>query len=293
MIKTRYCVLWMPCTIHSKLFLREIANPQELHDCSDEEEKSIEDKLVIKISNNSTNFHIKVENGKGEDTDFSFDLELIDCSRNGLFLYKYEHNDESPLFHEGKFPPVIYHKIKEYYHEHENNNKKNADGNLMPFDSDDIVNIKEDNNSALLWYLEQYERVFITYHENIKTFYEDFHEKIARRRSYYINSTPAIKIIDDLYFNAIGEMTYYNCLYNSVYNQNFTLGNREEDERNRSLRQKVFNIQNTITRIEWIRNKANAIYQQRVTDKSLKLAIWGVIAGIVGVLVGFASFIFF
>ena len=290
MIKTRYCVLWMPCTVHSSLSLRNIKSPQILLDCSDNEEKDKRDKVVVKISSDGDDFNIEVENGEGEKTAYSFSLKYIDNSRNGLFLYSYEHNEESPLFKEGKFPPVVYHKIKEYYHEHENINKKDADASLMPFVSDNEVNIKEENNAALLWYLEQYERVFMAYHEQVKELYRKIHETPAER-SNYISSTPTMNKIEEIYLNAIGEMTYYNSLYNSVYNLKFTLENREEDERNRSLRQKVFNIQNTITRIKWIKDKANTEYQQQVTDKSMFLAIRGVAVGIIGIIVGVVGII--
>ncbi len=289
-----YCVLWMPCSLHGIHDIIDKDKVISITDFSDNMEKSPEEKLFIDISLiNTEDFRITVRNCYKELTEYSFDFVLDSKSRNGLHQYTFERNTKSPLFRNDTFPPAIYHKLKEFYHEHEFFNDESADGNLRVFVNKNWkkVNISEINNPALLFYLSQYEIIFNTYKTRIKKISNSFLCK-SNSKNDFITRGKHIRTIENLYINAKGEELYFNALYNSIYNITFSLAHNNENHKKE--RQCYFNIKNTIESINHLHMKVQTEWQHTVTEKSIEYSVksinigWaGFVIGIIGIIAGF------
>ncbi|MBR3883928.1 MAG: hypothetical protein IKJ31_04135 [Bacteroidaceae bacterium] len=295
-IKESYCVLWMPCSSHGIHNILDKDKVIKINDFSDGMEKSIDEKLFIEISlinEDREDFRIIVKDGNGAPTEYSFDFLLDSKSGNGLHQYKFLRKIESPLFRNNTFPPAIYHKLKEFYHNHEFNNDQSADGNLRVYVNDkwEKINLNATNNPALLFYLTQYEIIFDTYKTRIKEISNKFFDKSDSKND-FVTRGKHIRTIEGLYLNAKGEELYFNALYNSIYNERFSLAHNNEEYK--VERQCCFNIKNTIESINHLQMKALAEWQHTVTEKSIKYSLKGIqigwagfVIGILGIIIGY------
>jgi len=276
----------MPCTTYGIHNLIESTKEINISDFSDGMESCKEDKLTIKIKPlGDDNFRIIVGNDSQEFEEYSFDLLIEDKKENGLYQYRFIRNTDSPLFKKDIFPAAIYHKLKDYYHIHEVNKGNSADAYLQAFVNDnwEKTDLSADNNSALLFYLEQYEIIFKTYYIRIKKYYSIFKSKQTKKTDFKSRSTCMINI-DNMFSSAKIEESYFNTLKNSINNKHFSSKNYILSEIKK--RHTYLNTINYINKVSNIHNESHLLWEQNVTSKNVKYALIGTYVGILGVIAG-------
>jgi hypothetical protein len=228
------CVFWYPRTYHGVIERRSNIPDKITKTLSDI--PGLEYKIILtNEKTNEENEHgicrenIKVEIlGGGVYTVAKFILIQKQASRNGLVLYEYdEHLLDNLLLQEidrQAFWSAIYHYSKEFYHKHEFHDEE-TDSILLPY-MNGCNNIQEDNNEALLHYLNCYEKKFHNYQNYSKDILNRVEELFAKARFKTLREcTP---IWDDFFYRIKGSYIYYKTLAGSKY---FLPANQEEFHR--------------------------------------------------------------
>lgn len=202
-------------------------------------------------------------------------LIYIDESRNGMIHYSYEDailQDSDFRFTCTTFPEVVYHIIKEFYHEHNFHESEN-DSSLKPYvcHCSDDFKFKAPNNKALLHYLKCYEKVLQGMVAQSKMWMN-----ILRKKDLSSN-TKVFVAIPKLCLMARGYDAYLSTLYNSRYNTWCRLEHIPEQEevtegceRKIELRQIAFNIENSIKYFRALEYEFDLTYQQKNTEAVIK-----------------------
>lgn len=320
----RYCVFWIPTIYHSDITILN-ADPQT-KDISDGIGK--QHNVVVHLNQKNHNLTIESIPIEGETT--AINLKCEEYCRNGLFSYSYEYDDtvKEQVFLEGNIPNAIYHMVKGFYHQHKYHKSTN-DSVLDAFVSPKKINIKEDDNEALLFYLEQYELKFKTSILDIEDRYKFLEEADKDPSNKAINLQKRLEL-DEFISNILGEAIYYRTLLESKYNKSFkysTSHNTNQcDNPHCNLYKKALNIRNSLSHISLMQKKNFSNYQRdvfkinvisheksqeilsesqkqlqesstilkegdRVSKLSLKLGRWGLIIGILGGVISIISFI--
>lgn len=319
-----YCVFWIPTIYHTDV---TILNP-------DPQTKDISDKMGkqhnVTVSLNQQNHNLTIKSVPAEGEEAVINLKCEDHCRNGLFSYSYEYDDniKEQIFLQGNIPNAIYHMVKGFYHQHKYHKSTN-DSVLDAFVYPEKINIKDDDNKALIFYLEQYESKFQTSIWDIEDKYRFLEEEDKTDENRLINLQKRLEL-DEFICNILGEAIYYRTLLESKYNKSFryTPPQAIEGEKNpnHDLYKKALNVRNSLSHITLMQKKNFANYQrdvfkinvisheksQNIITKSqdiltnsqeiltkgerdsklgLKLGRWGLITGIIGGVISIISFI--
>lgn len=234
--------------------------------------------IQIDISKDKGCSYSKVE-------EYSVTLIQEEPSHNGMVPYIIDAaRADNPFFVDKngdlKFPCAIYHRIKEFYHNHNFHKSDDGDSMIPPFVSREKVDIKAPDNAALLHYLEEYEKKFI----NGFSYLEHYFNKLCNSG---FMSKPLFFIgWDDhtsFYMLAMrlkGDKAYFNTLCSSCYNSCFKMRDSLEDDA-KEYRRKYFNIHNIIESIDAMEDRVNSRFSMSVARISFWIAIFAVVLSIV------------
>lgn len=167
--------------------------------------------------------------GYKKEVDRSLKLTCVGASRNGLVQFSYKIPDNfnprkytHPLIDKNKkITHAVYHAIKDIFHEHIFH-KTEKDSIIDPYASGKKINIKSDDNPALLYYLGQFETILA---DSIDQMHTTVNE-IAQWRSIDNGEglPQALILSRDLLercVKALGFGVYYQALCYSKYNLSF------------------------------------------------------------------------
>lgn len=216
-----FYVFWLPRMYHKELLVLDTASHVITDEISDDISPAAIHHIKIEIDSVDTaNHDITIDSRLGDDRHVTIVLKYINDSHNGLIQYYYEADNRN---HEAKFiseaiPNAIYHLIKSFFHAHEYHHPQ-GDSTLFAFSSKKEVDIKGQDNEALMHYLEQYEKKFRGYRKSAfeqLQYIEEKNEESADE--YYINYLRRHSHLDSLCDKALGESLYYETLLYSWYN---------------------------------------------------------------------------
>jgi hypothetical protein len=231
-----YCVFWYPRTYHGVIEIRkEISSEREITGSLSDEPNP---KYRIMLNNSETNGKnehgvpredIEVVISEGESEIIRFTLEQRQASRNGLVLYEYDENclpeelreqEAENLSAEGRVLPrqafwsAIYHLSKDFYHVHEFHDDK-TDSIILPY-MNGCNNIQENNNEALIHYLNCYENKFCNYLNYSKNLLGSIEKKHIGKVG--IKTLMKYKPTwDEIFYRIRGAHIYYKTLVGSKY----------------------------------------------------------------------------
>lgn len=285
-MKVCFCVLWMPTIIH-KDFDQPLKTESDIFDISDRVDiKDNNSRLFAKLTlTDDKNIIIdlyhtnKIEDKiKGQ----TIILKYIENRHNGLFKYSIDFDDSKSNIiwdsenKELNFPCSFYHKIKEFYHSHDYHKIDDGDSMLRPYISFNNVNLTENNNKALIHYLNQYESKFINGFEFIS---QAFSVLIEKNQLSYLEMSLTSRSKHHSFYKLAsrikGDKTYYNSLYKSCYNTDYKIDTSSENKK--ECRRQIINIENIIDSIN--------IMEERVNNKfsifNYKLSFWIAVTAIV------------
>lgn len=257
-------------------------------------------KATIKEKEDSRLFaKITIQNGKdiqidiygdkgcsyGKMGEYAVTLIQEEHSHNGMVSYIIDAaKADNPLFvdmnGELKFPCAIYHRIKEFYHNHNFHESDDGDSMIPPFVSKEKIDIKAPDNTALLHYLKEYEKKFV----NGFGYLEYYFNKLCN--SGFISKLLFFMGWDDhasFYMLAMrlkGDKAYFNTLCSSCYNSCFKMRDSLEDDA-KEYRRKYFNIHNIIESIDAMEDRINNRFNMSVARISFWIAIFAVVLSIV------------
>jgi hypothetical protein len=218
MNEEKYCVLWMPTKHERTDWAKMPTNQSKKCNISDKGKPLYISALK---QENSNNIQIKHHFGRfSKKIVCSINLDCIDTTPYGLFLYKYEYNIEDK--DAAKLASIVksravYHLVKEIYHKHEFHHQED-DSILKPLHSDIKINLTSPNNCAIEFFLKRWDDYFHAkaIHDiirNHKEFLKYTKNKKLRERSKVIKySKETKKFIDD----ALGYFLYCKTLLDSV-----------------------------------------------------------------------------
>lgn len=293
---TFYCVLWMPTIIHSE-FEMPIKGESDLFEISDNLPKSLLEKekdslLWAKLSFNKDpkkNKNIIIDLYKDKKgriclNDYRLEFVYKDHSHNGLFKYEVELPENHILFQSNEedvdFPCDIYHKIKEFYHDHEYHHNKHGDAFLKPFVTREEINLKEENNAAIDHYFRQYGHKFLGEYKAIKRLYASISNSRKAEFFYFFRSR-RYRSFFQLVSSVKGDKIYYNTLYQSCYNTLFKINEvKPGDKIEESIKEKrriVFNIDNIVNNVA----SFEANISSKFTLSSSLISFWVAIGALV------------
>ncbi len=198
--------------------------------------------FVIKIEEHNRDIDIYIQNEKNpESFDHFIKLEYMDFSHNGMVKYKFRSkflNGGEFGFDENTFPEVVYHMIKSLYHIHDFHEDE-SDSSLKPFISLSDVDIHQYDNSALDWYLTEYETAVQNLVKEAQVVVrhavelEKNHSEEEVRKQY--------ESFLQMYVMVLGYDAYVSSLYKSIYNSKCHLNCEDK-----ALRRRAFNIENAV-----------------------------------------------
>lgn len=190
----------------------------------------------------------KKEDGEIIETLF---LECIDARSNGLFQFSYIVDDhylsetgtgKYLLNSQYNITNALYHNIKSFFHKHEFHGKI-KDSILCPFSSAQPINLTQNNNTALLHYLEEFSKVLVDEYSNIKElnnqlieYYKGIKRRINNQGYEDENELKVLLIKRDIYLsdlfndcirqctNALNKHIYFQSLLFSQYNKVCQIG---------------------------------------------------------------------
>lgn len=284
-----FCVLWMPTVIH-KNFNSPITDTCDFFELSD----SIPDSIIRQHDDNRIFAKLKLE-GKNIKIDFfkdkgcsyniieEFSVSLIyeNNSHNGLFQYKIEATQENNPFFVGtdgspKFPCAIYHKVKEFYHNHNFHKPDDGDSMIPPFVSKTKIELRIPDNEALLHYLNRYEQKFIDSFYFLELYFNKLNRNSLSSRIRFFFGWDNHTSFYMLAMRIKGDKTYFNTLCTSKYNTVFKLTKTDKE----GYRRKYFNIQNITESVDTMENRINNCFNMAVARISFWIAIFAVILSI-------------
>ena len=299
------CVFWIPAIYHQlPVCLKE-------HPILEDEDISDEVGCLCRLSlslNEDECVHVKLVL---HDTNVSFVLKYVESNSNGFILYSFNvESDDESLVRKALTNP-IYHYVKGFYHEHKNHTD-DCDSILDAFVviGNDSIEINRPDNKPLIFYLQQYEKRFM-----------DFAEQIEFDASYLMSILDVPEYRDVLYkekfeqfdarcINVLGEVVYYRSLLYSSDNLSCHQYNCKGILNDKELQTCAFNAENAINSIRVIKERIENVFQGRranatlvhikmgndmliAGDKISKLSVrlgWlGAILGVLSLILGIAS----
>lgn len=192
-MEERYCVFWFPSIYHTSINERlqrfEIESPitdfgqdvvklkVSIDYCYSEKtlkadlERAHEDEFLIKKSLHFEVYKTNIKNQQ-ENVFNSFDLTYKDHSNNGMVVYSFQepdnypkNNKEIPSFDKA-LTTIFYHCAKSLFHNHEVQTDRDSGLTAyLPGPSFKPSSIREKDNEAILFFLSQYETIFMNYAE--------------------------------------------------------------------------------------------------------------------------------
>lgn len=144
-----------------------------------------------------------------------------DKSHNGLFSFTYEASEENDKLYKLLLLYPIYHIVKRFYHRHKFHDDS-ADSTLVAYISSggEEVDIKSNDNPALISYLKQYELKFISFadqfEEYLSVILSDFNSRNVKK---WVLCSSKTNKLEEYCRNVLGEAIYYYSLKCSKYNQ--------------------------------------------------------------------------
>ena len=236
-IKYYYCVFWYPTIFHTKKELIEETiqkNNNRYYDISDRDNENLYLNVKYNIDDNSLIYTIAKLNSSDDSTVIDKDCDINDkivCNfyysseteRNGFVVYKYDRDylknqlfkwfnlgDEDLNDRLDKILISFYHKAKEFYHEHEVQHDSDArleayhyklsNGNAKKYITEE-PNVNKANNDAINWFIDQYEKQFSKYANDIskdlKMFESTLRDFESDNRVVILETNKAIVDIDD------------------------------------------------------------------------------------------------
>ena len=290
----KYVVFWLPTIFHKKLEAKKnkVVDSENdgFFDVSDDscypyfvkfelvQEK--DDKINIIISSKVT-----VAEKEVVSFDITLTSEYYQKRKNGFIQFSFE-EDEIPIkckkSFEENLTSAIYHKIKEFYHEHECDTGKDSD--LRPEITDEPIPLESDNNSAIVKFLMDFSKLFCKNAESVSWLNKMANEHLRHYRRIRQNISKLsevnditefyqlhneiighINVLNSLLENSLIEYTYCKTLLSSIYNKSFKHDvlldkeNAKEDaatfDLKNSCRREALNIRNSIRYIENIKYK--------------------------------------
>jgi len=271
----KYVVFWIPTIIYTEL-------------------REIKTEMVVDISDNSPHpYYVKFtlcENGNIiitskvsiSDSKFEeFDIPLMLCEkRSNGFIQFYFDEDTIPenwrkLF-EYNLSNAFYHIIKEFWHEHESHTGK--DSYLFAKISSHPIDLTEDDNPALVGFLEDFSEFFCSneitvsfLNRQINILVRKFEDIKPNRgkisvenrqvlKKMYEDIVRYVKLINDLCEDSLIGYNYCKTLLSCIQNKSFKYdielnANEINFDIKNSFRRKALNIQNSIKNIETIKSK--------------------------------------
>jgi hypothetical protein len=232
-VRKKYCAFWIPSINYGVPRLIGDAFTPEV-DASDVDNKNHEHLISVEVKLKEEEIeHIRVVSKMVDTTSSSLPREVVillkepQSSHTGMMSFSYEIDeaDEQMKAVDKIMPTFVYHLIKGLFHKHEYH-IEGRDSALKGLVSEDPVWIKGKDNEALVHYLGEYEKKFLTYRRVLidklsetKERYEQFKEtSFEDLQELFLGLDDARKLhsdIDALCHNALGESVYYQSLKRS------------------------------------------------------------------------------
>ncbi|MCL2417623.1 MAG: hypothetical protein FWD02_06820 [Bacteroidales bacterium] len=215
-----------------------------------------------------------------------FDTTLFLCGnkrKNGFVQFSFDESQIEERFRKAftqNLTKSMSSKIKEFYHEHECHTDKDSD--LTSLVSDSEIDLEEENNKALINFLEKFSKLFYKRAVNIS----NFNKKVRKSHTDYVQVrdgiwesprshsaarwqkfftghlkvTKQVSVLGSLCEDALIEYTYCKTLLTSIYNTSFKLEMDKDKkavdfETRNDNRRNALNIRNSIRYIENIKYK--------------------------------------
>ena len=278
----QYVVFWLPTIFHDtlqskKTEITNCANKEGFFDLSDGSDYPYLAKFKLLEKGDIVVFSkVTTLNGVVE-FDTTLTLEYKQKRRNGFMQFSFKETDvpeNCRVPFKLNLTNPIYHKIKEFYHEHECNTGKDSD--LVPKITKDSIDLEKDDNSALVRFLVRFSDLFCETAKFISSLNakanevfreydaisQDSISELDRDSLKELQSKMIEKInkINALCENVSIEYTYCRTLLASIHNKSFkhdvTLNTDDEDFEKKNLyRRKALNIRNSLRYIENIKFK--------------------------------------
>ena len=282
-MKIGYCALWMPTIIH-KNFDTPIISVIDFFELSDNVVlKKDDEHLFARIEMVNNNIQIDIYRRCVCNyellNDYSANLIFEDYSHNGMFLYGIDVKTENnPFFCENdgtpKIPCAIYHRIKEFYHQHNFHKLDDGDSMLPPFVSSTKIDIKSDDNKALLHYLVAYELKFISSFEFLEKYFNKLNKNSILSKILFFLGWDTHASFYMMTMRIKGDKAYFNTLCSSKYNLMFKMSGSADC--NDEYRRKYFNIHNIFESVDTMENRISSIFNMSVARISFWIAILAV-----------------
>lgn len=260
------CVFWIPTIYHQQLE-RLTEESQFKEDISDEVgtpchmEIDLQSEDLISINLNINNYQ-----------SIQFSLQREEPHKNGLFLYRFEiKNDKDFNIVEKALKNPIYHRIKGLYHRHRYHSS-DSDSILDAFvcqDDNQSVTLNCPDNAPLVHYLQQYEKKFKNFEEQLEYDVHCINKEEKDERYAYIVLREKYEYLILQCNNILGESIYYKSLFNSKYNHSFRLKTLNTQDDN-NLYKSAINIENAIAQIKLISENIKTTYHRRISNATLK-----------------------
>lgn len=294
-MKTCFCILWMPTITHhsfqtpkceaSKIF--EISDDLSSRTLKTQKDGKVYAKVELNVNKNISIYFYRDKKGNSEIENSTIQLIYEDHSHNGLFKYKITipeeghfaiWNNESECF---QFPCDIYHKIKEFYHQHEHHYADDGDSMIKPYISTDDVNLNSCDNNALVHYLKEYETKFQTSHEYILPIYNKLANNKFEKWKMFFSPRSNHHSFHRLISRLKGDKAYYNSLYFSCYNKNIKVQEVDyTDEEAKEKRRRAFNVENIISNIRTMEERINNKFNLSNSKISFWIALFAILISI-------------
>ena len=262
----------MPTIIHHD-FEKPLCDESGIFEISDELSKCFlrngDERLYAKVTLICENRNILISLFKDEDGNDEIEdaltLEYVKHSHNGLFKYKIRcSGDEHFLIwdkenNKYQFPCDIYHKIKEFYHQHEHHQANEGDSMLKPYITTNDVNISDSDNEALVHYLQEYEQKFYQTQKFIQLLYNELViGRFGVKMKMFFSPNSQHHAFYRLTSRLKGDKAYYNSLYFSCYNKRIKIQDINfDDEDAKEKRRRAFNVENLVSNIRTMEERIN------------------------------------
>ena len=242
-----HVVLWIPTLVYTGFDDPLITQVEK--NISDIPENELFVKLELV---NGKHFCVSIRNDDGVYSPF-VNLERVSVSWNGLIQYTYKSTsgkDKGFRFTSTEFPTAIYHIIKSFYHIHDFHPAE-TDSTFRPYVSPGKVDIKAENNVALLHYLSMYGEFMSNSVKSLQ-----FAIRAVRENRKLVK--PGTRsFIQELCLFAKGYEVYMGVLYRSKYNTICNTASADRDWRHIAC-----NIENGMNYVRTIEHEYGEYSQQ-------------------------------
>ena len=267
----QYVVFWLPTIFHDTLQAKKTKitnhnNKEGFFDLSDGSDYPYLAKFEL-LENGDIVVSSKVTTLEGViEFNTTLTLEYKQKRRNGFMQFSFKETEipeNCRIPFKLNLPNPIYHKIKEFYHEHECHTGKDSD--LVPKITKESIDLEKDDNSALIRFLVHFSDLFTETAKFVSSLnakadetFREYDDKITQpQKEKLIDNINKINAVCE---NASIEYTYCKTLLISIHNKSFkhdvTLDTTDEDFEKKNLyRRKALNIRNSIRYIENIKFK--------------------------------------